>query len=136
MSIATIHLIAVSFWFGLLATESVLELSARDADSVRFVAGVHRWIDILFEGPIVVLALVTGTVLLVQQWPASPLLLVKAGLGGTALIANLVCIQFVHARVKATDDKRVRVLTRRVKLTGRAIPLALVAFVMGLGFLP
>ncbi|MBI1816366.1 MAG: hypothetical protein HYR72_15420 [Deltaproteobacteria bacterium] len=136
MMLVQLHLIAVSFWLGMVAAETVLEFCGRDAVSRRTVAVAHRWIDLLFEIPVVIVVVGTGTLLLARAWPASPLLLVKVGAGSIAVIANLICVPLVHARWKETDDARVRALTRQVKMTGLAIPFAIAALVIGLGFLP
>jgi hypothetical protein len=42
----------------------------------------------------------------------------------------------VLARVNATDDARKAALSRNIRLTGAAIPLAIAAFVIGVGYLP
>jgi hypothetical protein len=51
-----LHLVAVSFWLGVVAAEMVLEFSVRDAESRRTVAVVHGWIDLLVEIPVVIRA--------------------------------------------------------------------------------
>lgn len=132
MTLVQLHLIAVSFWLGLLAAEVVLELSGRGPDARRTVANVHRWIDIYFEIPIVTLVLVTGSLLFARVWPGTPLLWVKVGAALIAIVANLVCFPLVQARFRATDDNRARVLTQQIGLTGWAIPFAIVAFAIGL----
>ena len=136
MTLIQLHLAAVSFWFGVLAAETVLELAPRDAAERRLVAVAHARIDRLFELPVVVAVLLTGALLLARAWPAPPLLLVKVGAGLVAVIANLVCFPLVHARCKATEDARVRALARQVRMTGLAIPFGIAALVIGLGFLP
>ena len=40
----------------------------------------------------------------------------------------------MHRRAKESNEGRARELTRKVKLTGLAIPVAAVAMVIGLGF--
>jgi hypothetical protein len=136
MTLVQLHLAAVSFWLGIVAVETVLEFAPRDAAERRLVAVTHAWIDRVFELPIVIVVLVSGALLLARAWPAPPLLLVKAGAGLLAVIANLVCFPLVHARGKATDDTRVRALAGRIRMTGIAIPFAIVALVIGLAFLP
>lgn len=136
MTLLTFHLIAVSFWLGLLAAETVMELWAREPQARRTVAGIHRWIDICFEGPIAIAVLVSGSLLLVQAWPPTPLLMVKVGAGLITVLANLICFPIVYARARATDDARVTTLTRYVAMTGWGIPFGLLAFVIGLFFLP
>jgi hypothetical protein len=136
MLLTQIHLVVVSAWLGLVAGESVLEQFGRNEASRRLVAVVHGWIDIFFEGPLVLAVLVTGCLLLARDWPANPLLLVKVGCGLIAVIANLVCIVVVNLRMKSTDDARVRTLAWYVKLTGLAIPFAVAALIIGLSGLP
>ena len=136
MTLVQFHLAAVSFWFGVLAAETVLELSPRNAGERRLVAVAHAWIDRLFELPTVIAVLISGALLLARAWPASPLLLVKVGAGLVAVIANLVCIPLVHARCRATEDVRVCALARQVRMTGLAIPFGIAALVIGLGLLP
>jgi len=134
MTLLQLHLIAVAFWLGVLAVETVLELAAHSDAEVCAAARAHRWIDILLEIPVVLVVIVTGSVLLVHAWPAPTLLLVKVGAGLVAVAANLVCIPLVHGRSKATDVVRIRALTRQVKFTGLGLPFWLVAFWIGLGF--
>jgi len=135
VTVLQLHLISVSFWFGLVSAEVVLELSARDEPSRRFVAKVHKWIDILFEIPVVILVIASGALLLSQVWPGSSLLLIKVVLGMVAITANFMCFQFVHSRAGAKDDARIQAMTRRVLMTGLAFPIGIAAFVIGIGFL-
>jgi len=136
VTLLQLHLILVSFWFGLWAAETVLELCARDPGALRTVAVVHGWIDIIFEAPVAIAVLVTGALLLARMWPAPSLHLVHAGLGMVPVIVNLACIRWVLARTTESDEARVRVLTWKVKVSGLAIPVAMLAFVVGLGSLP
>ena len=135
MTLATVHLIIVSFWLGLLAAETVLELCIRDAASTRTVALVHRWIDLVFEAPTAIAVLVTGGLLLARIWPAPSLVLIHAAAGALPALVNLLCVGYVVARSRTADEAEARALTRKVKLTGYAIPLILVAMAIGLGFL-
>ena len=132
MILLQVHIVAASAWLGVVAGESVMEHYGRDAASLRLIAQMHRWIDILFEGPLVAIVLVTGGLLLARAWPAPPLLLIKVGAGLIAVIANSICIPLVHARAHSNDDARVRALTRGIKITGLAIPFGLAALAIGL----
>jgi len=136
MTLLTCHLIAVSFWLGLLAAETVMELWARTPEARRTVAGIHRWIDTCFEGPIAIAVLVSGGLLLARAWLPSTLLWIKVAAGLVTVAANLICIPIVFARARATDDARVATLTRYVAMTGWGIPFGLAAFVIGLFYLP
>jgi hypothetical protein len=136
MTLPQLHLVLVSFWLGLFAAESVLELSDRDPGSRRTIAVVHRWIDTLFEIPVAIAVFVTGSLLLARAWPVPPILLAHAGAGLIPVVVNVICIKWVHARWKETDEARACNLTRRVKLTGLGIPFAILALIIGLGFLP
>ncbi|MGD8357395.1 MAG: hypothetical protein PVG42_04995 [Lysobacterales bacterium] len=131
MTLLQLHFFAVSFWFGLLAAESVLELVGWHGVEL-IIARVHRWIDLLCEGPAVITIFVTGGLLLTRVWPAPPLLLVKIVLGSIVLLVNLYCVGLVFARAAEQDTTRFRRLTQKVRMTGYAIPLGLIAFVIGL----
>lgn len=135
MTLLKFHLIAVSFWFGLLAAETVLELWGKAATGLRTVAVVHRWIDLLFEMPIALAVLISGGLLLAQLEAYSSLLLLKVAFGLITVFANLLCFPLVHARWKARDYARIEQLTRQIAWTGWGIPLGLGAFVIGLFFL-
>lgn len=135
MTLVQLHAATVCAWFGVVAAETVMELAARDAAARRFIAVAHSWIDRLFEGPLVLLALVSGGVLLARGWPVSALMQVKIACGLVAVIANLICIPLVQARAAATDDARVRKLTTRIIITGSAIPFGIAAMVIGFAYL-
>lgn len=135
MILVKLHAAAVCTWMGVIAAETVLELRKNDPTSRRFVAAVHAWIDVLIEGPLIALVVVTGAILLASNWPAPPLLLAKVGAGMVGVIVNLICIVLVRKRAKETDDEHMRELTRQIRLTGLAIPFGLVALVIGFGYL-
>jgi hypothetical protein len=126
-----VHVFAVSAWLGLVAGETVMELHARDVESRRLVSQIHRWIDILLEGPLVATILISGALLLARAWPAPPWLLVKVGAGLIALFANVVCIAWVQARARARNDATVLALTNKIAMTGYAVPFALAALLIG-----
>ncbi|MCC6195779.1 MAG: hypothetical protein IT518_15060 [Burkholderiales bacterium] len=130
MTLLQVHFLAAGFWLGLLAVETVLELHPRASEST--IAVVHKWVDLLFEGPAVLLVLTTGALLLGGNWPAPPLLLLKAGIGLVPILANFYCFPLVLARARTTDAQRAVVLSRRIKLTGAAIPFVFAAFALGL----
>jgi len=135
MTLLQVHFFAVCFWLGLLAAETVMELHLRSGGSAGPIASIHRWIDLLFEGPAVLLVLVTGGLLLAQNWPAPPLLWVKISFGLIAIAANLYCVPLVLGRARTKDEAAARTLTRRISHTGWAIPFAVAAFVIGIAFL-
>jgi len=135
MTLLQLHAAAVCTWIGVIAVESVLELCKNDAVSRRFIAAVHAWVDLLVEGPLLVLVVFTGAMLLKTNWPAPTLLLVKVGAGMIGVIVNLICIVLVRKRARETDDARMQRLTGQIRLTGLAIPFGLVALVIGFGYL-
>jgi len=133
MTLLQVHIVAASAWLGVVAAESVMELSAKDIATLRTVARFHKWIDLLFEGPLVATVLVTGGILLAPLWQtASPLLMVKAAAGLIAVLANGVCFGWVQARARAEDEASVRSYTKRIAATGFAIPMGLLALAIGL----
>jgi len=134
MTLLQLHLFAVGLWLGTVATETVLEFSARDAASRRAVAVAHGKIDQWVEIPVVIAVVATGVLLLARVWPGSLLLWVKIGAGLLAVTAQVICIPLVRARLRETDEVRGRALTRQIKMTLWGAPFALAAIVIGLGF--
>jgi len=132
MSLLTVHIFAASAWVGVLGCETVMELRMRSAEERRFVARAHKWIDILLEGPLVAAVLGTGSILLARAWPPSPLLMVKVAAALIGVLANAICIPYVQARARTEDAGQAIQLTRKIALTGAAIPFVLVALVVGL----
>jgi len=132
MSLLTVHIIAAGAWLGLVAGESVMELSVRDDAARRVIARIHKWIDILFEGPLVATVLVTGAVLLSRVWPPSPLLMVKVSAAMIGIIANLFCMPWVLARARAGSATAINSYSRKIAATGAGIPFALLALAIGL----
>lgn len=99
--LAMLHLIMLSMWGGVVATEAVIEVfpfQQRElhASTIRF----HYWIDLLVELPLVLGVIATGVVLFFLTDTVTPFHLVKIGLGGAAVAVNLFCIVVVVRRGK------------------------------------
>jgi hypothetical protein len=97
--VALIHLIMLSLWGGVVATEAVIELypfrqRELHAATIRF----HYWIDLLVEFPLVLAVIVTGAVLIFWTDPLTPLHYVKVGFRAAAVAINLFCIVVVVKR--------------------------------------
>ena len=97
--LAMVHLIMLSMWGGVVATEAVIEVypfrqRELHAATIRF----HYWIDLLVELPLVLAVVATGGALFFLTDEVTPLLLVKIGLGGAAVAVNLFCIVVVVKR--------------------------------------
>jgi hypothetical protein len=97
--LAMVHLIMLSMWGGVVATEAVIEIypfrrRELHAATIRF----HYWIDLLVELPLVLAVIATGIALLCLTDPVTPLHLVKVGFGGVAVAINLFCIVVVVKR--------------------------------------
>jgi hypothetical protein len=135
VTLLQLHFLSVCLWAGLLAAETVMELHPRSVQAAGPIATIHKWIDLLFEGPIVLLVLITGGLLLASHWPAPPLLLAKVGLALVPIAANLYCIPLVLGRANTTDEDRARRLSRRIKMTGATIPFGIAAFIIGIAYL-
>tara|TARA_B100001964_G_C14169690_1_gene570852 strand:- start:827 stop:1234 length:408 start_codon:yes stop_codon:yes gene_type:complete len=128
-----VHIIATSAWLGLIAAETVMELMAKDKSTRLFVAKVHKIIDIYFEGPLVAIVLFTGSILLYQLWPnASFLLLAKVTAGLTAVLSNILCIDWVIRRAQAKNESEFSKYARRISWTGYIVPLGFLALAIGL----
>ncbi len=97
--VAMLHLIMLSLWGGVVATEGVIEvLPFRQRDLHGATIRFHYWIDLLVELPLVLAVIATGATLFLLADPVTPLLLVKVGLGGAAVTVNLYCIIVVVKR--------------------------------------
>jgi hypothetical protein len=133
MTILQFHIVAASAWMGLIAAEVVIELLAHDKTTRRFVAEAHKRIDLFFEGPLVAIVLLTGSVLLYRLWPsATPLLLFKVVIGLIAVVSNAFCIHWVLGRARAKDDGEFYKYGKKVSWTGYTIPFGLLALALGL----
>ena len=96
---AMVHLIMLSLWGGVVATEAVIEIypfrrRELHAAAIRF----HYWIDLLVELPLVLAVIATGTALLFVIETVTPLHFVLIGFGGAAVAINLFCIAVVVKR--------------------------------------
>lgn len=128
-----LHIIASSAWLGLVAAEAVIELSTRDRTTRRFVANVHKVLDLYFEGPLVAISLFTGSLLLVRVWPdVSTLLMVKVVAALIAAVSNIFCIRWVVARAATDVDSEFVRWARKISMTGYSIPFGIAALVLGL----
>ena len=97
--LAMIHLMMLSLWGGVVATEVVIEVypfrkRELHAATIRF----HYWIDLLVELPLVLAVIATGVGLWVLTDPVTTLHLVKIGFGAAAVAVNLFCIVVVVKR--------------------------------------
>jgi len=101
---AMVHLIMLSLWGGVVATEAVIEIypfrrRELHAATIRF----HYWIDLLVELPLVLAVIATGIALVLLTDTVTPLHLVKIGFGSVAVAINLFCIVVVVKRGRRLD---------------------------------
>jgi predicted benzoate:H+ symporter BenE len=130
------HVAAVSFWFGVVGAEFVVERSRADSRPHGYsVARNHYWIDVLLEVPVALVVLVTG-VMLLQVTPVTPWFLIKILAGLLAVAVNVVCLVPVIKRKAAADEERLSDVIRysavidRITVVG--LPAALIALMIGL----
>jgi hypothetical protein len=135
-TVATLHLCAVAFWFGVVGAEFIIERSRSENKPHGYaVARNHYWIDLLLEMPAVVMVLTTGFVMLGNA-TMSPALLVKIIAGLIAVSSNAVCVLPVALRKKAADSGNHADVIRysraidRISLLG--IPAGVIALAGGL----
>lgn len=131
MTLLQFHLFAATAWVAIIGAETVLELHGSSAVSRRLIAQIHKWIDVLFEGPLIAAIVISGAVLLARAWPAPPLLLIKVGAGMIAMVANAACLSWVQARARTDDDAKAVALTKKIWFSGYAIPFGLIALAIG-----
>ena len=101
---AMVHLIMLSLWGGVVATEAVIEIypfyrRELHAATIRF----HYWIDRLVELPLVLAVVATGISLVLLTDEITTLHLVKIGFGSVAVAINLFCIVVVVKRGRRLD---------------------------------
>jgi hypothetical protein len=102
--LAMVHLIVLSLWGGVVATEAVVEVvpfrrPELHAAAIRF----HYWIDLLVELPLVVAVIATGAALALSIDHLSGLHIIKILFGATAVTVNLFCILVVVRRGRHLD---------------------------------
>lgn len=132
-----VHLMVLSMWGGVVATEAVIEIAPfRRKDLQEAAIRLHYWIDLLVELPLVVAVVVTGTTLLVMTDDITRLHVIKVVFGGTAVAVNLFCIGMVLWRARRLEQGDESSLWRasRVVLACFAVGLAFAAVAATLGF--
>jgi len=113
--LAMLHLVMLSMWGGVVATEAVIEIYPfRQRELHPATIRFHYWIDLLVELPLVLAVIATGVALFLLTDPLTPLHLVKIGLGGAAVAVNLVCIVVVVRRGKMLERHPDRVVRMAV----------------------
>jgi hypothetical protein len=104
--LAMVHLVMLSLWGGVVATEAVIEvLPFRQRDLHAATIRFHYWIDLLVELPLVLAVTTTGVALFFLTDPLTPLHWVKVGFGGAAVAVNLFCIVVVVKRGRGDEPR-------------------------------
>ena len=136
--LAMVHLVVLSLWGGVVATEAVIEVypfraRALHPAAIRF----HYWIDLLVELPLVLAVTATGVALAVSVDRLTPLHFVKLAFGAAAIAVNLFCIAVVVRRgrrfEREADDGPLWPASRTV-LACFAVGLLCAAVAATLGF--
>jgi hypothetical protein len=135
-TLTTIHLCAISFWFGVIGAEFVIERSRAESKPHGFaVARNHYWIDLLLEIPAAIIVLISGALML-SSVALTPLLVVKVLAGSIAVGVNLICIVPVARRKAAADAQQLAEVVRHSRridqITVIGLPAGLVALLIGL----
>ena len=95
-----IHLMAIGIWAGCVATEIVCELTQKhNQNGDQFVARLHWNIDKFVEIPAILMALVTGALLL-ETAPSDPVITIKIISGIAAVCLNTIASFTVYKRYK------------------------------------
>ena len=108
-----LHVLFITIWLGTAAGETVLEIvlwRTKSAARQRAYIDLHRIVDLVLEGPALLLSVFTGILLLwrrgyfddTHRWPSwfEDKLICAA----CVVVANLVCIGFVVLRAKNCDN--------------------------------
>jgi hypothetical protein len=136
--LAMIHLVVLSLWGGVVATEAVVEVYPfRHREMHPASIRLHYWIDLLVEAPLVLAVVATGIVLLWNTDPVTSLHLLKVGFAAGAVAVNVFCIAVVVRRGRRYDsgieDDRLWGSSRTV-LACFAVGLACAAVAAVIGF--
>lgn len=134
-SIAVLHACAVSFWFGVIGAEFVIERSrAQSRPHGYAVARNHYWIDLLLEVPVALIVLATGLMLLRDAEPSAALA-VKVAAGVIAVAVNVLCLVPVIRRRVAADAGDLAAVIRHSRVIDRitvaGLPAGVLALVIG-----
>jgi hypothetical protein len=93
------HLIMLSMWGGVVATEAVVEIYPfKKREFAEATSAFHYWIDLLVELPLVLAVIATGIGLVYLSDQITRLHIVKIGFGSLAIGVNLFCIAVVLRR--------------------------------------
>jgi len=105
-TLAMIHLMVLSLWGGVVATEAVVEIYPfRHREMHPAAIRLHYWIDLLVEAPLVLAVVVTGVWLLFLTDPVTRLHLVKVAFAGVAVAVNVFCIAVVVRRGRRLERR-------------------------------
>jgi hypothetical protein len=97
-----IHILCAGVWLGCVLTETLVE---RGLTSHRLaLAELHLAIDLWIEVPAFLGVAATGLALL-RLSPVGALLSIKIGIAAGAILANVLCVWRVWARVKAARQE-------------------------------
>lgn len=134
-SIIVLHACAVSFWFGVIGAEFVIERSRAHSQPHGYaVADNHFWIDVLLEVPVALIVLITGLMVL-QDAQLTPWLIVKVSVGLIAVAVNMLCLAPVIQRRAAAQAERLDDVIRYSRIIDRltllGLPAGAVALILG-----
>ena len=140
-----LHVLGLALWFGSAGADVVLEgvlQRTPEGTAQRTLIRLHKIIDLVLEGPAIIVVLVTGLVLILNRpAPLPGWMWWKIGLGASAALANLICVFFVVARHRASSaldahaipnqSPPVRRWNIAIAITGVGVPAALGALWLG-----
>ncbi len=137
-TLAMIHLMMLSLWGGVVATEAVIEvLPFRRAELHNATIRLHFWIDLLVELPLVIAVACTGAALLYLTADVTGTHLVKVAFGTATIAINIfcICVVFRRARLHARGAAEAQLWPlSRVVLACFVVGLAFAAVAATLGF--
>jgi hypothetical protein len=132
-----VHLVVLSMWGGVVATEAVVEVYAfRRPGLAEAAIRLHYWIDLLVELPLLVAVIATGIASACLS-DITRLHVVKIAFASAAIGVNLFCIAAVlrrdRQRLAGATSQRLR-SGSRVVLACFAVGLTLAAVAVVIGF--
>lgn len=132
-----IHICAVSFWFGVVGAETIIERSRSENKEHGYaVARNHFFIDMFLEIPVAAIVLVSGLLMLNEAHLSSPLFILKIIAGMFAVGINAACVIPVTRRKNAANKGQLDEVIRHSgtidKISILGIPAGVLALSIGI----
>jgi len=136
-TLLVIHICAISFWFGVVGAETIIERSrSENIEHGYAVARNHFFIDMFLEIPVAAIVLISGLLMINEVHLSSPLFLLKISAGIFAVGINAACAIPVTRRKNAANNGQLDDVIRHSrtidKISVLGIPAGILALSIGI----